>query len=515
MVIAVLGRWNSGQVSDVAFDPEGLKYIPMEESLNGNSSKVAVLLPPLQARTLNTGLALQTTANKVLVVSVPEGGTVGTVSKNFSCGAGETCEIQIDDEFDEVFIPQYKVGYRFSSWKQSNEHFCGGQTVNCTITADTADSLSRLEPLFERDVASTGYAGIRKLDYSDMRMDWKIGCNCFDTARVYADFDGDGVLDLFRPVGEFRSIERQHLEMWIGNGDGTYRRDDGMLVNPTIGGFHPWKAVVADFNGDGKADVIVADSGYDNFPYPGAPLLLYLSTADGRLEKAKGLDHIIEFHHSVTVGDIDGDGDTDVFAHPAKLLINDGKGNLTLNTAYLPKDHVHGFISELIDVDRDGHLDLLIGGEEFSGDTSTVLWGNTEPGFVNSTVSTLPTVTDFGIIADIDVADFDGDGINDVLLNRVGSAPGRGYYDGSYLQLLKGGDDLRTFTDITESSIDNEELLKYSDADTWFRRLIVQDWDFDGDLDIVVDDLVHRIEIGLVLINNGRSVFSTLEVAQL
>ncbi len=464
------------------------------------------------------GNTLQTTASTMLVVSVPEGGTVGTVSKNFSCGAGETCEIQIDDEFDEVFIPQHKVGYRFSSWKQSNEHFCGGQRGNCTITADTAVSLSRLEPLFERDVSSTGYAGIRKLDYTDMDTGWPY----FATARVYADFDGDGVLDLFRAVGKWLSVERQPLEMWLGNGDGTYRRNDRMLVDSTTGGYHPRKAVVADFNGDEMADVIVADHGYDAVPFPGAPLLLYLSTPDGRLEKAKGLDHIIGFHHSVTVGDIDGDGDTDVFAtdsHPATLLINDGKGNMTLNRAYLPKDLVRGYTSELIDVDRDGHLDLLIGGHEFSGDTSMILWGSTEPGFVNSTASTLTEVADFGIVVDIDVADFDGDGINDVLLDRAGSEPGRGFYDGMYLQLLKGGDNRRMFFDITESSIDNEELLEnYSEDGArshWFEWIIVQDWDFDGDLDIVVDDIRYRdSDRGLVLINNGRSVFSTLEVAQ-
>ena len=56
-----------------------------------------------------------------------------------------------------------------------------------------------------------------------------------------ADFDGDGVLDLFRAIGKFQSIERQHFEMWLGKGDGTYRRDDGMLVDPTVGGFHPRK----------------------------------------------------------------------------------------------------------------------------------------------------------------------------------------------------------------------------------------------------------------------------------
>ena len=81
-----------------------------------------------------------------------------------------------------------------------------------------------------------------------------------------------------------------------------------------------------------------------------------------------------------------------------------------------------------------------------------------------------------------------------------------------YLQLLKGEEDRRTFTDITASKINNEELLKTYRY--WFEWLIVQDWDFDGDLDIVVDDLQKNSYLGPVLINNGRSVFSILELVQ-
>ena len=456
------------------------------------------------------------TAGKLLVLTVPEGGRVGTRSKLYSCGAGETCEIPIDEEFHEVFIPQPKVGYRFNSWKETSEHFCGGQIGNCAITAEAAESLSRLEPVFDRDVASTGYRGVRKLDYSDLGGEWP-----FFDARVYADFDGDGIVDLFRAIGKWQTIQRQHFEMWNGNEDGTYRRNDGMLVDPTFGGFHPRKAVVADFNGDDRADVIVADHGYDAEPFPGGLLFLYLSTPDGRLEKAKGLEHIVGFHHSVAVGDIDGDGDADAFvtAFLPAFLINDGKGSMTLNREYLPKrfpmDHAGYHTSELVDVDRDGHLDLLVAGHEFEAEPPLILWGDEEPGFADSTASALSEVANFGIVVDIDVADFDGDGINDLLLNRVGSGPGRSFYDGLYLQLLKGQKDRRTFSDITEASIDNEALLdNYSHYGSWFVWLMVQDWDFDGDFDIVVDDLPYNSEQGLVLINDGQAVFSTLEVVQ-
>ncbi len=448
---------------------------------------------------------------KLLVVTVPEGGSVRTLSNNHLCESGETCEIPIDDEFHEVFIPWHAVGYRFNAWKQSSEHLCGGQIVKCTVTTGSADSATRLEPIFDRDVASTGYEGIRKLDYSDMAVDGLF----FNQA--HADFDGDGVLDLFRVAGHAsgRSNERYHVEMWLGKGEGAYHRDDSRLVEATFGGINPRKVVAADFNGDDRADVIVADHGYDAPPYPGAPLLLYLSTADGRLEKAKGLEHVIGFHHGVATGDVDGDGDTDAFLIDFlnAFLINDGNGNLTLNRSFLPKGHTGGHTSELIDVDRDGHLDFLVAGDE-ANSPSIVFWGDAEPGFANSTASTLPEVTDFGIIVDIDVGDIDGDGINDLLVNRVGSPPGRNFYDGMYLQLLKGQEDHRTFSDITGSSVDNKTLLNtYGKDGSWFVWLILQDWDYDGDLDILVDNQPGTGR-SFVMINKGQTLFSTLEVVQ-
>ena len=83
-----------------------------------------------------------------------------------------------------------------------------------------------------------------------------------------------------------------------------------------------------------------------------------------------------------------------------------------------------------------------------------------------------------------------------------------------YLQLLKGQEDRRTFFDVSESSIDNETLLDtYGNNGSWFVWLILQDWDFDGDLDILVDNQPGTGQ-SFVMINNGRSLFSTLEVVQ-
>ena len=261
---------------------------------------------------------------KLLVITVPRG-EVSVHSQIIICAVPEKpVTSRSMTSSTKCSSRGTRWGYRFNSWKQSSEHFCGGQVVKCTIITGSADSATRLEPIFDRDVASTGYEGIRKLDYSDMAVD-----DLFFN-QVHADFDSDGVLDLFRVAGHASglSAERYHLELWLGNGDGTYRRDDGRLVEPTVGGINPRKVVAADFNGDDKTDVIVADHGYDAWPFPGAPLLLYLSTADGRLEKAER----IGVHHRVPSlrgrrGHRRGWGhDAFVTDWWPAFLINDGKG---------------------------------------------------------------------------------------------------------------------------------------------------------------------------------------------
>ena len=85
-----------------------------------------------------------------------------------------------------------------------------------------------------------------------------------------------------------------------------------------------------------------------------------------------------------------------------------------------------------------------------------------------------------------------------------------------YLQLLMGQGDRRSFIDVSASSIANAAILdSYYDIahQTWFTWLIAQDWDFDGDLDILVDDIFLQ-DVGLVLINDGQAAFSLLQVRQ-
>ena len=158
-------------------------------------------------------LQQEPSACRSIVVSVPEGGTVRSLSNLPFYSQGETHGLQIDEGFHEVFVAQPDVGYRFNSWKQSGAHICGGQIGNCTVTLSPR---LLLEPVFDRNVGALGYRGIRKLDYRDMAVDGLF------FAQAHADFNGDGILDLFRVAGDAsgRSFEHKHVEMRIGSGEG-------------------------------------------------------------------------------------------------------------------------------------------------------------------------------------------------------------------------------------------------------------------------------------------------------
>ena len=96
--------------------------------------------------------------------------------------------------------------------------------------------------------------------------------------------------------------------------------------------------VIADFNGDNKNDLFVADFGPDFSPYPGSPNRLFLKNGSGKLEEktATNLPVNLDGSYQASAADIDNDGDIDIFITGYDstspfvnyFLINDGTGIL-------------------------------------------------------------------------------------------------------------------------------------------------------------------------------------------
>ena len=319
-------------------------------------------------------------------------------------------------------------------------------------------------------------------------------------ALAYADFNNDGRTDIFYSPLDW-SPNPVPAEVYINNGAGGFDLSAGFFGVDRPGGVHPRKALPGDFNGDGKPDVFVLDHGYDREPFPGAHPYALLSSGNGYV-KAEGLADVVGFHHGGASADIDADGDLDVlvtdnFSRPS-FFLNDGAGSFTWDTTRVQGIEYTGiFTAELVDVDLDGYVDLLAAGHEYEGFATQILWGDHSGVFSTLRGLILPAIEGHGTVVDIDVADTDGDGDKDVLLNRTGDDTGPGWYKGYYLQLLEHTG-TRTFVDRTP--------LLHGNRDSevkWIHWLRIADIDEDGDPDVFADDASR----GLIWKNNGSGEF--------
>jgi hypothetical protein len=189
---------------------------------------------------------------------------------------------------------------------------------------------------------------------------------------------------------------------------------------------------------------------------------------------------------TVDSGDLDGDGDIDlavanIFSHSITISLNDGDGNFT-QTLNIPLKNglMHPVALSVGDIDGDGLDDIAIGQIQQFGnaltipfdDPSLVVWFN--DGNANFTqISTKNNL--FGIPSSVVIADYDNDGVNDVIMGNLGTLS----FEGLNIISIDAGIDLfkntgnRTFA-----------AAKKIERDGSFVDEIVFDFNNDGFTDI-------------------------------
>ena len=98
-----------------------------------------------------------------------------------------------------------------------------------------------------------------------------------------ADFNGDGHQDIL--IAHPDSHDAQHtfpVTILLGDGHGGFTDGTGSIFAGDVPRTqYPRQIVIADFNGDHRPDMFIADTGDDNPPFPGYQNTLILSAPGG------------------------------------------------------------------------------------------------------------------------------------------------------------------------------------------------------------------------------------------
>ncbi len=336
----------------------------------------------------------------------------------------------------------------------------------------------------------------------------------YDSAVI--DFDGDGDLDLIiaqRAPPTYPATYRRLLAFRNNNGTFVDATDavlgTVMMINPR----HLW---VADFNRDGRSDLLIAETGTDTYPAPGEQSKLLIQSADGRLvdETAARLPAHISYTHGLAVADIDGDGDLDFYMVTCCMYnggngpwveINNGAGFFTDGLGRLPPDVNFatrpGLAACFVDVNGDSHPDLVLGAVPGANFPNEILINDGSGHFAHNSAFALPPKL-FGATGEtlsIVSSDLNGDGSPDLVLasDNDNRFPG--------LQLLLN-DGAGHFRDATA-----QLNLTFPSTDQWVVRIHVVDINNDG-----LPDIVLRMSTTFyapvnfsrsILLNRGGAVF--------
>ena len=396
-----------------------------------------------------------------------------------------------------------------------------------------------------------------------------------DYIFAVADFNNDGrddivAGDMVEPRGDFMPEDRLTkvpLHVFLGEEDGTFRHAADLVGGPIEA--HAAVVVAADFNNDGQPDLAVFDHGayVDTFDHGigsfglgfGNPPQLFLSDLNSVLQPSDALAEAVRVEHerrdppfnaplasgpsdlhlkAATAGDIDGDGDLDMWVESAgganvtnHFMVNNDQGvswSVDINRASSdvlrnqslsdrPWRYHEG---ALLDVDHDDDPDLVAGQlrDTDRDDQFSVLLFNDGTGHYPTRFELPHPSFNEGYTRVFGIVDFDlnEDSAGDMLMLHVRNDVDGGW-SGRYIQALLSTDGGTAFVDETSTWVSDQSATTpwiNQDGDQLYNlgQLRMHDVDLDGCEDLVVfAGRAHiRVESPLVYRNNGSGQFQAM-----
>jgi hypothetical protein len=352
-----------------------------------------------------------------------------------------------------------------------------GETIYTTITTSARSATGSLVKAQVRQF-TTAVGGTGRGKFTSPTRGAELAVGAYPYRIATGDVDGDGDLDFLTANSDSRGT----VSVRLNDGQGNFS-SPASNAEPAVGN-NPYDLVLGDVDGDGDLDLLTANyntqgtvsvrlnDGYGSFTAP--PV---------NAEPTVGNNP-----YSVKLGDVDGDGDLDLFTAnytnngTVSVRLNDGQGNFTASTPTAEVTVSPTPISVTLgDVDGDGDLDILTA--NYSTNTANVRFNDGQGVFTAP-----PTNTSVGSYAYyITLGDIDGDGDLDLLTAN-----------GSNTVSVRFNNGQGTFTAPSK----NAELA----VDLGPTSLALGDIDGDGDLDLLSSDSGSN-KVSLCL-NDGQGVFT-------
>ncbi len=242
-----------------------------------------------------------------------------------------------------------------------------------------------------------------------------------------------------------------------------------------------------DVNGDGLEDIFIGSSS-------GGQSVLYLQTPGGTFQAAgsQPWNTDTELTNSDALFfDADGDGDLDLYLvsggadfplgsphYQDRMFENDGHGHFTALSDALPPETVSGSCVRAADIDQDGLADLFVGGYAMPGlfpqsPQSFILKNKSRPGrirFEKDLSQTDSLLSHPGMVTDALWIDINKDGWKDLVVV------------GRFMPVC-------IFENHRGILSDQTRAYGLSDTQGWWCRILADDFDQDGNTDLVIGNL--------------------------
>ncbi|UFH55037.1 VCBS repeat-containing protein [Spirosoma sp. KNUC1025] len=242
---------------------------------------------------------------------------------------------------------------------------------------------------------------------------------------------------------------------------------------------------VGDVNGDGLDDIYAGGAKWQ------AGSLL-VQQPGGRFQAIRQPDFVNDSTYEdvdAAFFDADGDKDLDLYVVSGgnefygqmpeqvdRLYLNDGKGKFTRSASALPPMYDNKSCVRPFDIDRDGDLDLFVGGRVVGfgygkSPNSYLLINDGKGHFSDQTEKLSSGLRKAGMITDAAWVDYDGDKDTDLILA------------GDWMPVRIFANNAGKFDEVKSITSDETPLNGF------YQRIIAADFDQDGDIDLVAGNL--------------------------